>query len=132
MTQTHRSGLRSLALRMGGAAALASVVLLASSAARADDKLKCLGVNQIDHTQVLNDHQILFYQLGGKIWMSNLPQRCPTLTPIDGFVWESGIDQICGNVEQIRVLRTGVHCQLGAFVPYVKGGANTAAANSGK
>lgn len=127
MTQIHRSGL----LKAASLAALA-VALLSTTSARADDKIKCLWVNQIDHTQILNDHQILFYQVGGKVWLSNLPERCPTLTPIDGFLWESGIDEICGNVEQIRVLRSGVHCQLGAFVPYVKGEANKTAASSEK
>ena len=95
--------------------------------ARADQesgKGKCLWVNRIDHTQVLNDHQILFYEVGGKIWQSNLPVPCRTLTAQDGFSWQSGIPEICGNVEQIRVLRTGEACLLGAFEPYKPGGAN--------
>ncbi|HLG87456.1 MAG TPA: hypothetical protein VKZ79_09705 [Alphaproteobacteria bacterium] len=125
MSRTYRSGLilRRLAAGVGGAAAIAALAI--SGPARADHpKNVCLWVNRIDHTRVLNDHQILFFETNGKIWQSNLPVPCRTMTSQDGFAWESGIPEICGNVEQIRVLRTGEHCLLGAFVPYVPGGAN--------
>ena len=125
MTRTYRSGLilRRLAVGIGGAAAI--VALAVSGPARADhEKNVCLWVNRIDHTRVLNDHQILFFETNGKIWQSNLPVPCRTMTSQDGFAWESGIPEICGNVEQISVLRTGEHCLLGAFVPYVPGGAS--------
>jgi len=106
---------------LAGAAMLALLAQTAAPARAA--KNVCLWVNRIDHTQVLNDHQILFYEVGGKVWQSNLTVPCRTLTAQDGFSWQSGIPEICGNVEQIRVLRTGESCLLGAFVPYVPGGA---------
>ena len=102
---------------------------LVPGVARADNappngKTVCLDVNRIDHTQVLNDHQILFHMVNGKIWQNNLTVPCRTLTSQDGFSWESGIPKFCGNVEQIRVLRTGESCLLGPFVAYVPGGAS--------
>ena len=105
-----------------------SLIGFAPGAARADDaqpkkKSVCLWVNRIDHTQVLNDHQILFFEVGGKIWQNNLSRPCRTLTAQDGFAWDSSIPQYCDNLEQIRVLRTGESCLLGEFVPYVPGGA---------
>ena len=115
--------LRQLANGLGAAAALA-ILVQAPAQADAPQKNVCLWVNRIDHTRVLNDHQILFFETNGKIWQSNLPVPCRTMTSQDGFAWESGIPEICGNVEQIRVLRTGEHCLLGAFVPYVPGGAS--------
>ena len=81
----------------------------------------CLQVNRIDHTQVLNDHQILFYMVGRKeVWVNNLSGRCPTLTSMDGWAWSSAFPEYCDNVETIRVLRSGEVCQLGAFTPYDK------------
>ena len=128
MTKTYGSGrfLRRLAESAGGVATLILVCLQYPGVARADDGHKnvCLWVNRIDHTQVLNDHQILFYEVGGKVWQNNLTVPCRTLTSQDGFAWSSGIPEFCGNVEQIKVLRTGESCLLGAFVPYVKGGAS--------
>jgi len=137
MTQTYRSSplLRLTAVKAGISSAIMAMLLLSSTSARADQEQKnvCLWVNRIDHTQVLNNHQILFFEINGKIWQSNLPEPCRTMTSQDGFIWRSGIPEICGNVEQIKVIRTGEHCLLGAFVPYVKGGATpvgTSAPNS--
>ena len=127
---TKTSEFKTLLRRLGAGGSMAALLGLAlvaaPGAARADAPQKnvCLWVNRIDHTQVLNNHQILFFETGGKIWQSNLPVPCHTLTSQDGFAWRSGIPQICGNVEQIRVLRTGETCLLGALVPYVVGGAN--------
>ena len=124
MTKTLKAG----AFLCKSAIALAvSVVALpalppqARGEAEAAAKPVCLWVNRVDHTQVLNNHQILFYEIGGKIWLSNLTAPCHTLTAQDGFSWRSGIPEICGNLEQIKVLRTGEACLLGAFVPYARG-----------
>ena len=101
----------------------ALLALSAAPAALALDvagKPVCLEVNRIDHTEVLNDHQILFYMNNRKIWLNTLSNRCSTMTRQDGFVWDSGLPKYCENVELIRVLRTGQVCQLGAFTPYEK------------
>lgn len=102
------------------AASMAPVSAFAQDREFAEGKPVCLQVNRIDHTQVLNDHQILFYMLGRKVWVNNLTNRCTTLTPQEGFVWESSIPKYCDNLEIIRVLRTGEVCMLGAFTPYEK------------
>ena len=103
--------------------ALAALLMLtAAPAALALDengKPVCLEINRIDHTEVLNDHQILFYMHGKKVWLNTLSNRCTTLTRQDGFVWDSSLPKYCENVELIHVLRTGQVCQLGAFTPYV-------------
>jgi hypothetical protein len=80
----------------------------------------CLDVTRIDHTEVLNDHQILFYMYGKKTWVNNLTARCPSLTRQDGFVWSSWVPRYCDNLETIRVIRSGEVCMLGAFTPYEK------------
>jgi hypothetical protein len=106
-----------------GLLALATAGFLSTPVLAADTeatKPVCLDINRIDHTQVLNDHQILFYGYGKKVWLNTLKFPCTTLTPQEGFAWESSITKYCDNVEIIRVVRTGQVCQLGAFTPYEK------------
>ena len=103
--------------------ALAAALMLPAAPALALDengKPVCLEINRIDHTEVLNDHQILFYMYGNKVWLNTLTNRCTTLTRQDGFAWDSSLPKYCENVELIRVLRSGQVCQLGAFTPYEK------------
>jgi hypothetical protein len=110
-------------IRLALAAAIASAALATPAVSYAQDvagKPVCLDVSRIDHTEVLNDHQILFFMNGRKVWINNLTTRCATLTRQDGWAWSSRIPQYCDNVETIRVLRTGEVCLLGAFTPYQK------------
>jgi hypothetical protein len=103
--------------------AMAAAGLLSAAPATAADeagKPVCLEVNRIDHTEVLNDHQILFYMNGKKVWLNTLNYPCTTLTRQEGFAWDSVIPRYCDNLEIIRVIRTGQVCQLGAFTPYEK------------
>jgi len=102
------------------AAGLLGMPAPALAADRDAVKPVCLEINRIDHTQVLNDHQILFYMLGKTVWLNTLTYPCTTLTRQEGFAWESRIPKYCDNVELIRVIRTGEVCQLGAFTPYEK------------
>jgi hypothetical protein len=102
------------------AALLALPIAPAALALDEAGKPVCLQINLIDHTEVLNDHQILFYMNNRKIWLNTLSNRCSTMTRQDGFVWDSSLPKYCENVELIRVLRTGQVCQLGAFTPYEK------------
>jgi hypothetical protein len=103
-------------------AVVAASLMSPAPALAADEAGKpvCLDVNRIDHTQVLNSSQILFYMYGKKVWLNTLSHRCTTLTREEGFAWESSVPRYCDNLEIIRVIRTGEVCQLGAFTPYEK------------
>ena len=82
----------------------------------AQDTNVCLYTYQIDRTDVPDERTILFHMKDGKVWTSNLPRRCPGLR-FYGFSYVvRGNDQICGNLDSIRVLKTGSVCQLGPFV----------------
>ncbi len=127
MTNRFSDALASRPVRfLFAAAAVAAAIAPVSAFAQSDDGHKpvCLQVSRIDHTEILNDHQILFYlrgqRDGHKVWVNNLTDRCSTLTRDEGFVWESSIPEYCDNLEIIRVLRTGQVCTLGAFSPYEK------------
>jgi hypothetical protein len=102
------------------AATAAFLAAPASADETPDTKAVCLRAHDVDHTHVLNDHQILFYMRGKKIWLNTLHGRCVTLPVQEGFAWSSSFPEYCANAETIRVVRTGELCQLGEFTPYEK------------
>ena len=101
--------------------ALAAAVAFAGPAL-ADQPTKsiCIKADEVDHTKVLNDHQVLFYMRGKQVWLNTLQGRCATLPIQDGFAMAADYSEFCANSQSIRVLRTGQFCQLGEFTPYQK------------
>jgi len=78
----------------------------------------CLTTWQIDHTTVPDRRTILFHMHGGKIWKNTLRNACTGLKDY-GFAYSpTPSNQICGNMQAIRVLHAGSVCLLGAFEPY--------------
>ena len=87
------------------------------------DSKRCININRIDRTEVLNDRTIVFYLRGGEIYVNRLPHRCPGLRSRDTFMYKNTTNSLC-NVDTIRVmdsiggtLRPGVGCGLGEFHP---------------
>jgi hypothetical protein len=111
---------RAKALVFAAVAAL-SCGFWAVAPARADDASSqvCLQSNLVDHTEILNRNQILFYMTGKKVWLNTLRAPC-SIDRTDGFVWKSSIAQYCDNLETIKIIRTGQICMLGKFTPYEK------------
>ena len=95
------------------------------TASQASTKNVCLQTYLIDHTEVPDDSTILFHMKGGKIWKNSLPFPCSDLKFQGGFQYTTDIDEICSNLQTIRVIeqgggpRLGAVCQLGEFTPYV-------------
>lgn len=78
----------------------------------------CLDITRIDHTTVPDSRTILFYMQDRKIWKNTLRNDCVGLTYY-GFAYEpTPPNQICGNLQTIRVVHDGTVCMLGAFEPY--------------
>jgi len=76
----------------------------------------CIRTTLIDHTKTPDDRTILFTMKNGAVYQSTLPARCPELT-FNGFSYvATPPDQICGNLQSIRVIRTGSVCLLGPLV----------------
>jgi hypothetical protein len=70
----------------------------------------------IDHTKTPDDRTILFTMKNGAVYRSTLPATCPQLS-FNGFSYvATPPDQICGNLQTIRVIRTGAVCMLGPLV----------------
>jgi hypothetical protein len=88
------------------------------------DKSVCIRAYQIDHTEIPDDNTILFYMQNHKVWRNTLVDRCVGLkNNTRGFTYSPtnpGTDEICSNLQTIRVNDTGQTCLLGAFTPVDK------------
>jgi hypothetical protein len=100
--------------------AVAAIVTTAVPALAEQSSSSCLPADDVNHTQVLNDHQILFYMRNKKVWLNTLRGRCVSLPIQEGFSFSSSFSEYCPNSETIKVIRTGEVCQLGGFTPYEK------------
>ncbi len=107
-------------------AALLPVIGIAPQS-KADDapaggKSVCIRSYDIDHTEIPDDSTIIFHMRGHKAWKNTLIDRCVGLRlNTRGFTYsptDPGTDEICSNLQTIRVNDTGQVCLLGAFTPY--------------
>jgi len=74
----------------------------------------CLYTYQIDRTKVVDAKTIDFRMRDGTVYRNVLQHSCTTL-PFYGFVYVVHVDQICDNLQSIRVLTSNETCLLGAF-----------------
>lgn len=102
------------------AALAASLAVAGPALADEPTKSVCIKADEVDHTKVLNDHEVLFYMRGKQIWLNTLKSRCSTLPVQEGFSMPSDFSEFCANAQSIRVLYSGQFCQLGEFTPYQK------------
>jgi hypothetical protein len=88
----------------------------------------CILRSQVRNTVIRSDRVIDFEMVGGKVYRSTLPARCPGLEWDRAITYETSIDQLC--TQQIvyalqtigGTLQRGAGCSLGEFVlvEYVK------------
>lgn len=105
-------------------ATAAATLLAASTVATAQDEQlqNCISLQRIDHTEVVDDQNILFYMRDDTIYQNTLPHACPGLGFEERFMYRVTIGQLC-NVDLITVLegpglrgfRPGASCGLGKF-----------------
>jgi hypothetical protein len=84
---------------------------------------RCISLNRIDRTHVLDDQQILFYMRGKDVYLNRLPRRCGGLSTHKRFTYRTSMSQLC-NLDMITVLTSagggmmrGATCGLGHFYP---------------
>jgi len=97
--------------------ALACLIALMGTAEAQTAAPDCLRSDMIDHTTVPDNRTILFHMRGGAVWKNTLPAPCVGLDFPGGFEYATFHDEVCANVEVIRVLKEGTRCKLGAFSP---------------
>jgi len=101
--------------------ALAALLILIAGASSAEAQSApktnvCLKTYLIDHTKTPNDRTIIFYMKDGSAYQSTLLADCPQLS-FNGFSYvATPPEDICGNLQSIRVVRSHSVCLLGPFV----------------
>ena len=109
-------------------AALAAASAHAQSSYTTEGGNVCLRALWIDHTKAPDDRTLLFYMKDNSIWKTHLKSLCPQLQ-MNGFSYvATPPDDICGNLQAIRVIRSGAVCMMGPFEPF---GPPSPAAHSG-
>ena len=113
-----------LSALLGSVAALS----LASAAAQDDDEgsdepLRCISMNSIRSTKILDDQRVLFIQARDKVYLNRLDRECLGLFRHGTFTYkvQSGARhaRLC-DTDSITVLETtgrGLNCGLGRFEP---------------
>ena len=77
----------------------------------------CIRTIDIDHTRTPDNRTIVFYMKDGRVWRTTLTTYCPELV-FDGFAYvATPPDNICGNLQTIRAIRSGSVCEIGPLVP---------------
>lgn len=94
-----------------------------ASAQEAEGTTNCVSLSAVDRTEVLDDSTIMFYMNNGRMYMNELPHRCPGLREDGTFMYRVSTTQLC-NIDVITVLERfgagfmqGASCGLGKFQP---------------
>lgn len=79
---------------------------------------RCISLNRIQNTRVLDDQTILFKMRGRKHYVNRLSHACPSLKREERFMYKTSIGQLC-SIDIITVLdsfgRSWASCGLGKF-----------------
>jgi hypothetical protein len=92
----------------------------------------CIRTDFIDHTDIPDDKTIIFHMKGGIAYRNSLQFACTSLKNEGGFTFITDFPEVCSNAQTIRVLRSGILCELGQFTPYAPPPASAAAAEPAK
>jgi len=77
----------------------------------------CLNSRDIVSTNSKDGRILVFTMKDGRVLRNHLQGACPDLR-FNGFVWVlHGNNDICENMQTLRVLKSGEVCQLGKFDP---------------
>jgi hypothetical protein len=118
-------------------AAGASVLLAVAGALGQDDDaafdrtpVDCIIVSNIDQTEAIDNHTIIFEMRGRRVYRNTLPRECPGLERENRIGFETRTSRLCstdtitvledfgfGGGVGVGGLRRGFTCRLGEFVP---------------
>lgn len=79
---------------------------------------RCISLNRIRTTKVLDDQTIFFRMSGKKHYVNRLKRKCPSLKREERFMYKTSINRLC-SIDIITVLdsfgRSWASCGLGEF-----------------
>lgn len=108
---------------LGSMAALSLGMAAAQDEEGSDEPLRCVSMNSIRSTKVLDDQRVLFIQSKDKVFLNRLDRECLGLFRNGTFTYkvQSGARhaRLC-DTDSITVLETtgrGLNCGLGLFEP---------------
>lgn len=117
---------RFVAMAACGLVGLSPLAVTLADAHLDEDVERCISLRRIDRTEVIDDHNVLFYMRGGTIYRNQLPHRCPGLRHEKTFMYRTSLSQLC-DLDVITVLYNhgfgftpGSSCGLGRFHPITK------------
>jgi len=84
---------------------------------------RCISLNRLDRTEVIDDRTIVFHMRGGGLYLNNLDRECPGLKREERFMYSPTGNRLC-RVDTVTVLEQwgfgltrGFTCSLGEFHP---------------
>ena len=87
------------------------------------EAVRCLNLARIQDTDVLDDHRIVFKTSGHKMYLNELPRKCPGLRTNEPYLVRTTLDRLC-DLDTITMLHRGgfgfmpgASCGLGKFQP---------------
>ena len=94
------------------------LIILGLLAAAAPAQALCLSERDIVNTTPSRDgRQLTFHMRDGRVLVNHLQGICTDLR-FNGFTWVlRGSNDICENMQTLRVLQSGQTCTLGRFEP---------------
>ena len=111
------STLRLTRTGLGLAVGVALLPAVGSAVAQGNSSPVCIRTLDIDHSKAPGDRTIFFYMKNGSVWRATLGSDCPELR-FNGFEYgPTPPNNICANMQTIRVLKSGAVCEIGALVP---------------
>jgi len=82
---------------------------------------KCISTRTLKRTEVVDDHHILFFMNGNKVYLNSLPRQCNGLSRDRRFSYSTTSRNLC-SFDSIRILSDfgngisqGRSCRLGRF-----------------
>jgi hypothetical protein len=89
--------------------------------------VRCIALSNLDRTEVLDDHTIVFRMRNGVLYLNHLARDCPGLEREQRFMYSPTGTQLCA-VDGVTVIEKwafgftrGFTCSLSEFNPLTKG-----------
>lgn len=75
--------------------------------------VRCLHLERIDTTKILDRQHILFRMRGGQLYINTLPHACPGLTRDRALSYSLSMPELC-DLDIVSVIDTGLHQEVGS------------------